>query len=209
MSLDAAVNLVAALLSAACTVWVHRREVHRTPEENQQRRKRLLVRSSILFLALAAIAPVVLYVIVPVVRNGKHHPAPGPPVGVIVSLFTMEPGYCFQAPGIRRSDYKGLPDFVRVVSCGEKHDAEVYFVGNGWTADVAFPGDDLVNSAAAELCEKKFTDYVGSSPGESVLGYYLWTPSKDSWVQDGDREVGCVAFHTREPIGRSVKGSKL
>lgn len=78
------------------------------------------------------------------------------------------------------------------VSCDDAHTAEVFATFDLEGDD--FPGTDQVLADAAEGCQgQRFEDYVGVSYDVSESVASPLVPSEDSWNNNDDRTVICLA----------------
>ena len=99
-------------------------------------------------------------------------------------VFSLEVGDCMNDYG-DETDITSVP----IIDCDEEHDAEVYA-----TEDIegdSYPGGEEVSAAADEICIDEFGDFVGIDYEESLLNYWVLTPSEETWAV-GDREVVCT-----------------
>lgn len=124
-----------------------------------------------------------------------------------VSVFSIEPGQCFEGPGEVKAQLSELTE----VECGEPHAHEAYAVlgyeaADGETPDV-YPGDDALTKFADGACAGAFGEYVGVDYLDSSLFYTFLLPSARSW-DDDDRNVVCFVTTAGEPLQDSVEGSK-
>ena len=108
---------------------------------------------------------------------------------VTVAARRLDVGHCI---GDLPSD--GQVRRVRVVPCGEPHEAEV--VGALTLNEGAWPGPSTVESTARAYCEMDRTQI------ESGFRAVVWQPSETGWGQ-GDRQVLCLAWSG----GAQVTGS--
>ena len=105
---------------------------------------------------------------------------------------------------IRRGD---IPDSILVVPCAGKHDAEVFFIGDVWKREQAYPGEKAVVDQFTTHCEEAFKAYVGLSIGSSVLSFAGTVPSRVTWPT-GDRPVGCIAYDPKAELLGTVNDSR-
>jgi hypothetical protein len=128
--------------------------------------------------------------------------------GKKISVFSVQPGQCFDAPGTVKAQLSSLTK----VSCTSPHNEESYAVVpfqsvNGATSS-AYPGDDVLTTFAQGACAQRFTSYVGVDYLDSKLFFTYLLPSARSWEQDADRAVTCFVTTTGNKLTSSVKGSK-
>lgn len=124
-----------------------------------------------------------------------------------VSVFSIEPGQCFEA----QSEVKAQISELTEVDCAEEHAQESYAVlpfvtTDGSDADT-YPGDDALAKFADGACAGEFGKYVGVDYLDSTLFYTYLLPSARSW-EDDDRSVICFVTSAGEPLQGSAKGSK-
>jgi hypothetical protein len=146
-------------------------------------------------------------------RSGPQQAA-SPQQAKMVALRGLMAGDCVQTPqAYARSTSSRLhfwnisgtwPPRMPVVACKEPHSAEVFWVGNAWSATAAaYPGGKAINKAFYARCDAAFKTYVGIPQGLSVLSYTGEYPNASGWAI-GDRRIFCVAF---DPSGSYLKGS--
>jgi hypothetical protein len=90
-----------------------------------------------------------------------------------------------------------------VAPCERAHGAEVYFIGDAWPADAAYPGDAAVSTEFDASCEREFQASAGVPPDRAGFGVSGWVPGADSWAQ-GDREIICLAY---DATGEDLQGT--
>ena len=100
-------------------------------------------------------------------------------------VFLLQVGDC-----IDDSDLGDVVTTLPIVPCDEAHTGEVF-------AEATLTGDAFdeteVGTQADEACYGEFADFVGLEYDSSLLGYYPFTPTLESWAQ-GDRLVSCVVY---------------
>ena len=111
---------------------------------------------------------------------------------------TADVGECFERP----ENTGSISDF-ETVDCDEPHFGEVYHKFDISGDD--FPGDEAVTQEAQDGCLPAFEDYVGIPYEESVYEIFPITPTRETWVEAGDREVICVLI---APDQANIVGSK-
>jgi hypothetical protein len=140
----------------------------------------------------AAVAAVVAAVAVALTGCGAPGPAeevvgastPTPAVSAVeTSVFQLSPGQCYDRPAT-----DGLYA-VGVLPCTVAHDLEAYALFQ--LEEPSWPGADRVHAVADAGCREEFTAFTGADPGDSRLGYTMYTPSEGSWAE-GDRQVLCA-----------------
>jgi hypothetical protein len=116
---------------------------------------------------------------------------------------SLKTGECVSGSSLRDGTGR-WPDVLQLLPCGVEHDAEVFFVGDIWKPEQEYPGRDAVEDEWKRSCENAFRIYVGLREDLSVLDYTGWSPSQDSW-EDGDRQIGCIAFDPDRQLTGTVK----
>jgi Septum formation len=101
------------------------------------------------------------------------------------NVFQLKLGDCFTG-----GDSANVSN-VNVVECTQAHDAEVYYIFNYPDAPSSYPGDDAVQTTAADGCKPAFSDFVGLAFDSSSYGLKYLRPTSDSWGQ-GDRTIDCL-----------------
>jgi hypothetical protein len=124
-----------------------------------------------------------------------------------VSVFSIEPGQCFEG----QAEVKAQLSELTEVDCDEEHAQESYAVveytaDEGDSADT-FPGDDALAKFADGACAGEYGKFVGVDYLDSELFYTYLLPSARSW-EDDDRSVVCFVTSAGEPLQGSAKGTK-
>ena len=109
-----------------------------------------------------------------------------------VDAFKMRIGDCFDDTGSISTAEGGEVSSLPGVPCHEPHDNEVYAVFDV-TID-SFPNDDAMSELAFDSCRSRFDNFVGTDYESSSLDILTLYPTRDSWLQQGDREVVCALF---------------
>jgi hypothetical protein len=123
------------------------------------------------------------------------------------SVFSIEPGQCFQAPDEPEAQ---IADLDRV-DCAEPHDHESYAVvpfrppGEEEAGD-EYPGDEALTNFADGACAQEFREYVGVDYLDSELFFTYLAPSPRSWQED-DRSVICLVTAAGRQLEGSVEGT--
>ena len=123
-----------------------------------------------------------------------------------VSVFELLPGDCMTPP----EQVSTSVGTVRVVPCNEPHTQEVYALlefGELEEGADDFPGDDGVEAFAQSACLEPFVDFVGVDYVDSSLFITFLVPTVQSWTEEGDREIVCIAQTAGEPLTESVEES--
>jgi Septum formation len=130
------------------------------------------------------------------------------------SVFSVQPGQCFQAPTKVKVELSSLDR----TSCTSPHTREAYAVVPYTPPDVtgasssaaasAYPGSDALSTFAKGACAQRYRGYVGIDYLDSSLFFTYLFPSVRSWEQDDDRKVICFITTTGNKLTSSVKGSK-
>jgi hypothetical protein len=165
---------------------------------------------------LIAVSVLALVAVVGVVLLG---PEPAAPEAERVALADLEPGMCLQTPQEQAGSplaywlYEfGVDPTVAVVPCESPHGAEVYAVEDDW-ADTVFPesdypGWDRVSGRWEDTCLRELEVYVGAAWLESSMDFSGWFPYDAEIWNDGDRQLGCIAFDVGgEELVGSVQGT--
>ncbi len=101
------------------------------------------------------------------------------------------------------------PYQVTVVSCTQRHLAEVFFAGDAWPQSLTtYPGDNAVDNQADARCATEFAAYTGPKLMRylSAFTFNYSVPESDSWPS-GDRWLVCVAYEDPpRPVNYSIKG---
>ena len=113
----------------------------------------------------------------------------------------LKPGMCLMIPE-EESAYD-----VKVTDCRAEHHAEV-MLRTDLPGEGSWPGDDVVDAAAAAVCEKTLQKYIGLPFDSSRLEIDFFTTEKAGWV-DGDRRLICLVYDPdAETTAVALKGSK-
>lgn len=156
------------------------------------------VRASRQSMAAVAVAATLL-------AAGCSSDAPRNSAGVVTAsadsdAFALKVGDCTGALGT------GSIDQIPLVPCTEPHDYEAY--ASMRLTQNSFPGADQVTEQADAFCAKEFKNFVGVDNEESKYGFSSLSPTKESWVSAGDREVLCLAGKDSGKITGSLQGVK-
>jgi hypothetical protein len=126
----------------------------------------------------------------------------------------LQPGDCLQGSDLGLGTSSDWPDLVTAVPCTHSHIAEVFFAGDAWPQNLAYPGDDALSNQADDRCSSAFAAYVaGNRRDLSAFTYDFVTPDSSTWP-DGDRSLQCVAYESTAqrpggaPVNYSIKGSQ-
>ncbi len=115
------------------------------------------------------------------------------------SILALSIGTCFDDP-----DSFEVVEDVPMIDCDSPHDNEV-FANVDVTGD-DYPGEEAVDNRAFQMCEDKFSSYLGISYAESIYDIGWLNPTAETW-DIGDREVICFAYDLNlEKITGSVNG---
>ena len=111
-----------------------------------------------------------------------------------VDVFDLEVGVCL-------ADFQDATELetIEASSCSEPHSDEIF--ASGSIPDGDFPGMDVVEAKAQDMCIAEFDDFVGISYEDSVLDVGYLTPTEESW-NDGDR---ARALYGLRPGGRDLR----
>ena len=128
---------------------------------------------------------------------------------VSVSVFDVQVGDCFTAPGDARAELSDLSK----VPCGAPHQQEAYaivaYAPPAGSDPSIYPGNQLLDTFAKGACADAFAGYVGTDYPDSSLWFTYLLPSARGWSQGDDRSVTCFVTTTGADLTASVKGSKL
>ncbi len=109
-----------------------------------------------------------------------------------VSVFRLQVGDCVGGGTV------GELTEMEAVPCDETHQAEVYYLFD--VPDGEFPGEEVLDTQAAEGCLGAFEDYVGIDYESSIYGVNYLQPSAESWDAQDDREIVCMMGHYDESL---------
>ncbi|TAM80837.1 MAG: hypothetical protein EPN43_14555 [Jatrophihabitans sp.] len=125
-----------------------------------------------------------------------------------VSVFSVEPGQCFQAPSTVQAELSSLTR----VPCSKPHTREAYanvgYAAPDGSSGGAYPGSDALTAFANGACAQRYAGYVGVDYLDSSLFFTFLFPSARSWQSDDDRKIICFVTTTGAKLTASVKGSK-
>ncbi len=124
------------------------------------------------------------------------------------SVFSLEVGDCFdESPSQEAAE---LSSEVEEVPCSESHDNEVYAVGDHpASSDAPYPGGDALDDYGIGYCLSVFDNYVGIEYEDSRLAVGYFSPGRDGWEDDDDREVSCFLYDLNHAkLSGSMKGSR-
>jgi uncharacterized membrane protein YeiB len=91
---------------------------------------------------------------------------------------------------------------VGTVPCSEPHSHEVFASVNLPEGDGEFPGYQVIDAQAEELCIAQFEGFIGLPSEQSELETWFMTPSEETWLARS-RVVSCAVY---DPAGE-VNGS--
>ncbi|MGI8684202.1 MAG: septum formation family protein [Acidimicrobiales bacterium] len=94
---------------------------------------------------------------------------------------------------------------VEGVPCEGAHDAHVFAEASVADGD-SFPGKEAMESTASEQCIAKWDAALGAYDPAENLDLTYFTPTKESWEGEDDREVTCFVVAAD---GAPLTGSKL
>jgi TIR domain/Septum formation len=161
--------------------------------------------------AILGLVAGLLFALVP---SGPARPKAAQPKTVALARLTT--GNCLETPQAwaqnksRRSQFwngAAWPTSFTVVPCRTLHSAEVFFSGNVWAAQPAYPGDKALKKQALAQCYSAFKTYVGVPYSESTFLFTYTYPDSQTWPQ-GDRQLLCVAFGANgSEFRNSIRGT--
>lgn len=95
-----------------------------------------------------------------------------------------------------------------IVPCEQPHLAEVFGVDDlEGGPDAPFPGVDVIDDDAIDICDAAFEAYVGVALDNSRYSYVYYTPTEQSWA-GGDRVVMCSVDDRGRELEGSVQGTE-
>ncbi|MGQ0847581.1 MAG: septum formation family protein [Actinomycetota bacterium] len=100
----------------------------------------------------------------------------------------MEVGICFD--DVRSAAVDAAPR----VPCQDPHDNEVFAVFE-YDDSPTWPGHVEIDDIARDQCIARFEEYVGLPYPASTLEVLPITPTEETWVRDGDREIVCALYN--------------
>ena len=113
----------------------------------------------------------------------------------------LKPGMCMTFP----DDDKAID--VTVTDCRAAHHAEVT-LRMDLPGEDDWPGDAVIEAAAAAVCEATLEDYVGVPFDASRLEIDFFTTERSGW-EEGDHRLICLVFDPdAETTTVALKGSK-
>jgi hypothetical protein len=131
-----------------------------------------------------------------------------------VSVFDLRIGDCVETGEELQVDVAMLEG----VPCAQTHTHEVFaIVDLGTEAEdedtrfvdgAAYPGEGPLEDAAQRVCVDEFASYVDIDYADSSLFFTYLVPSVQSWQEENDRKVVCLAMRGGEPMQGSVRGSE-
>jgi Septum formation len=131
-----------------------------------------------------------------------------------LTIYQLRAGDCLRDnPGLYLGTGSQWPDYFNVVSCPQRHTAEVFFAGNAWPSGLAYPGDNKVESQADARCSTAFLAYDGIGNSQSNFTYDYSRPDNIAWA-NGDRWLLCIAYEATQqypggvPVNFSIDGSQ-
>jgi hypothetical protein len=119
-----------------------------------------------------------------------------------VSVFSLQPGDCVQNSEL----FSGRVTTVVEVPCEQAHTHEVFHKVTYTPPDGAYD-EGRISQFASEQCTQSFATYVGVPFDRSKYYYVQFSPTQESWTQQGDREVMCLLFLQGSELTGSAKGT--
>ena len=122
------------------------------------------------------------------------------------SVFSLEVGDCFDDSPSQAAELSEVDE----IPCSESHDNEVYAVGDHpASSDAPYPGGDALDDYSTGYCLSEFDNYVGIDYQDSRLDLAYFSPTRDGWEDDDDREVACFLYDLNlAKLTGSMKGSR-
>jgi hypothetical protein len=96
---------------------------------------------------------------------------------------------------------------VETVPCSEPHGYEVFASVNLPDGDEDFPGYQVIDEQAEEMCIAEFEGFVGLPHDQSALEIRFMTPSEEAWLA-GDRLVHCAVYDPAGDVSGSLRGAE-
>ena len=96
---------------------------------------------------------------------------------------------------------------VTTVPCSEPHSHEVFASVNLPEGDGEFPGYQVIDAEAEELCIAQFEGFIGLPSEQSELETRFMTPSEETWLA-GDRMVSCAVYDPAGEVSGSLRGAE-
>lgn len=125
--------------------------------------------------------------------------------GARADVFSLQVGDCFTDEALSS---EGEVEEMRRVACKEPHRQELYFSHE--LPKGTYPGEDVVEDTANDVCESSFEAYVGVAYQDSVFAYTYLGPSAETWRLRKDREILCMLTLPDDALrSGSAKGSKM
>ena len=109
-----------------------------------------------------------------------------------VNAFTIRLGDCFNNTSSLTGEETGAVSDLSGVPCSEPHDNEVFAVLD--LDQPTFPGNEKISELSFDACLDRFESFVGLDYESSSLDITALYPTKQSWSQQGDREVVCAVY---------------
>lgn len=106
-----------------------------------------------------------------------------------LDVMTIREGDCFDDPAATDVVFS-----LDAIPCSQPHDNEVFAVESVMGVWSEYPGQDVIDSYAYDVCSGDvFDGFVGTPYFDSALEVFTLTPTPESWEQ-GDREVVCALY---------------
>ena len=114
----------------------------------------------------------------------------------------LREGQCFDG------SVEGSVTSVKDVPCDQPHDHEVYAVFQYQAQGNDYPGQEAVGAYGEEECIRRFEEFVGVEPEQSIATFATLWPSAETWAL-GDRAIVCtVSSKDDGKLTGSMKGTK-
>lgn len=113
-------------------------------------------------------------------------------------------GTCLQFDEAVGAEVTELPE----IDCAEPHSHEIYAVEEH--PDSVYPGFDVLEEYAQQVCLAAFQPYVGIDAFDSSLFHSWLVPTIDGWNDEDDREILCIlGSHDGTPLVGSMQGTQV
>jgi hypothetical protein len=151
---------------------------------------------------VAASALVLAACAAPADEAGSSTPAPTasstPAPGDVLEWENAVVGTCLE-------DWTGYDSEVMIEDCDYRHDGQIVGVGTLPSAGGPYPGRDVAEREAFELCAAAFDEFVGGPSDELVLS---WTGAdEENWTSHSGEVLCEIGSASDEPLLGSAEGS--
>lgn len=120
--------------------------------------------------------------------------------GRMVGVNQLRVGQCFIEP---HPDSEDSPEAVKVLPCSSPHNAEVTL--RYTLAADTWPGYKALDKGTDARCKAALEDYVDAPYDDTPWDFGSYSPSKETFQEDGDRLVVCVVYPDGRQVSRSAR----